>query len=225
MIQKTSAPIGYGSVSSVAGPNGNPRFMPHQIVSAKPPGRAPRAQRELRRECLSSDSKPRSLQSSARLVRDVGRSGMPASGRPAWNPKSRMRRPSSTPEPNRSPSSQLSRGPFEAVSHASQCVPSVRQCDRCEVSESGTINVARGCSITRSWTTSRSRAAQALLPRNRRTSGGLSECVPPRKSTSCGPHTDVGGPGCSAARAFPIHLGLRAGSLIGLSCFTGGRLM
>jgi hypothetical protein len=49
------------------------------------------------------------------------------------------------------------------------------------VSESGTINIAH--------------APQALLPWNRRTSGGLSRCVPPRKSTSCGPHRDVGGPG------------------------------
>ena len=35
MIQKTSAPIGYGSVSNVAGPNGNPLLMPHQIVSGQ----------------------------------------------------------------------------------------------------------------------------------------------------------------------------------------------
>jgi hypothetical protein len=35
MIQKTSAPIGYGSVSSVAGPNGNPLFMPRQIISGQ----------------------------------------------------------------------------------------------------------------------------------------------------------------------------------------------
>ena len=35
MIQKTSAPIGYGSVSSVAGPNGNPLFMPHHTISGQ----------------------------------------------------------------------------------------------------------------------------------------------------------------------------------------------
>jgi hypothetical protein len=69
MIQKTSAPIGYGSASSVAGPNGNPLFMPHQIISAKP---LSEPKEKPRRECLPSASSEVSLQSVKKSPAEAG---------------------------------------------------------------------------------------------------------------------------------------------------------